>query len=287
MPPPTGSLKPSPASAAAGKPEKAEKAEKGEKRQQKPDATGYSKEQDELNKEIEVVKKELVSWTAALSEDGMGADGFVSCALRPLLSFLVASPFPHDSPARSRRSAPLQNEIRSKLSLLHAPQTESDRRTIIKSELDALQSTQRDAKTDRTKLFDALKRTQEAIAQKVKDSNAQRGKLPVKNVDEAEKRIAALDKQIESGTLKLIDEKKALAEISALKRAMGALQKVSALEEAIAAEIQARWDELKKEMDGLREEGKKAWDERNALFEKRNELQKQMVSVGFGNDGLC
>jgi FtsZ-binding cell division protein ZapB len=41
--------------------------------------------------------------------------------------------------------------------------------------------------------------------------------------------------------------------------------------------VQARWDELKSEMDGLREEGRKAWDERNGLFEKRNELQKQMV----------
>lgn len=42
--------------------------------------------------------------------------------------------------------------------------------------------------------------------------------------------------------------------------------------------MQARWDELKSEMEGLREEGRKAWDERNGLFEKRNELQKQMVS---------
>lgn len=194
------------------------------------------------------------------------------------------------------RSLP-QNEIRSKLSLLHAPQNETDRRSIIKAELDALQATQRDAKTDRTKLFDTLKRTQESIAQKSKDVNAQRAKLPVKSAADAETRIAQLDRQIESGTLKLIDEKKALAEISALRRAMGALAKVGALEEAIAADrerveevrrqlddpeskkVQARWDELKREMDGLREEGKKAWDERNALFERRNELQKQMVST--------
>lgn len=189
-----------------------------------------------------------------------------------------------------------QTEIRSKLSLLHAPQNESDRRNVIKAELDALQATQRDAKTDRTKLFDTLKRTQEGIAQKVKDVNAQRAKLPVKSSADAEARIGQLEGKIESGTLKLIDEKKALAEISALKRAMGALAKVGALEESIAADrekveevkrqlddpeskrVQARWDELKREMDGLREEGKKAWDERNALFEKRNELQKQMVS---------
>lgn len=87
-----------------------------------------------------------------------------------------------------------QNEVRSKLSLLHAPQSETDRRTIIKAELDALQAQQRDAKGDRTKLFDQLKRTQEAIAGKVKDVNAQRGKLPVKNRDEAEQRIRCVSR---------------------------------------------------------------------------------------------
>lgn len=57
MPPPTGSLKPTPSTTT-----KPEKAEKAEKKQAKPDATSYSREQDELNKEIEGVKKELVSW---------------------------------------------------------------------------------------------------------------------------------------------------------------------------------------------------------------------------------
>lgn len=51
MPPPTASLKPSPAAGV--------KAEKGGK-QAKPDSSAYTREQDELNKEIEGVKKELV-----------------------------------------------------------------------------------------------------------------------------------------------------------------------------------------------------------------------------------
>jgi hypothetical protein len=109
-------------------------------------------------------------------------------------------------------------------------------------------------------------------------------------------RCSQLDKKIESGTLKLIDEKKSLNEISLLRRSLTSLTKLTTLEESIASDrsqvdelkktlddpeskrVQARWDELKSEMDGLREEGRKAWDERNGLFEKRNELQKQMVS---------
>ncbi|KAJ9092711.1 hypothetical protein QFC19_008636 [Naganishia cerealis] len=238
MPPPTASLKPSPAAAKADKPAAASKLSK-------PDQSAYHQEQDDLNKEIDGVKAQL-------------------------------------------------NDVRSKLALLHAPQSENDRRSVIKAELDQLQAQQRDAKGDRTKLFDQLKRLQDSIATKVKDVNQQKSKLPVKNRDEAEQRIAQLDKQIESGTLKLIDEKKSLNEISLLRRSLTSLTKLTTLEESIASDrsqvddlkktlddpeskrVQARWDELKKEMDGLREEGRKAWDERNGLFEKRNELQKQM-----------
>jgi hypothetical protein len=53
-----------------------------------------------------------------------------------------------------------------------------------------LQAQQRDAKGDRNKLFDQMKRLQEGIANKVKDVNSQKSKLPVKNRDEAEQRIA-------------------------------------------------------------------------------------------------
>ncbi|KAJ9117427.1 hypothetical protein QFC22_004277 [Naganishia vaughanmartiniae] len=246
MPPPTASLKPSPAAGAAvaAASNKTEKSTASNKLG-KPDQSAYHQEQDDLNKEIDNVKAQL-------------------------------------------------NDVRAKLALLHAPQSETDRRSVIKAELDQLQAQQRDAKGDRNKLFDQMKRLQDGISNKIKDVNSQKSKLPVKNRDEAEQRITHLDKQIESGTLKLIDEKKSLNEISLLRRSLTSLTKLTTLEESIASDraqvdelkktlddpeskrVQARWDELKAEMDGLREEGRKAWDERNGLFEKRNELQKQM-----------
>lgn len=140
MPPPTASLKPSPAAGAATT--KAEKSSASSNNKLgKPDQSAYHQEQDDLNKEIDNVKAQL-------------------------------------------------NDVRSKLSLLHAPQSETDRRSVIKAELDQLQAQQRDAKGDRNKLFDQMKRLQEGIANKVKDVNSQKSKLPVKNRDEAEQRIA-------------------------------------------------------------------------------------------------
>lgn len=175
MPPPTASLKPSPAAVVNAKADK-EKEKTG--KSSKPDQSAYIKEQDELNKEIEGVKAQLVG--ARLKQGPSITLIVFECSFsllrQPRFSLSPLAPHP-------------QNDVRSKLSLLHAPQSETDRRSVIKAELDALQAQQRDAKGDRSKLFDQLKRTQDSIAGKIKDVNAQRGKLPVKNRDEAEQRI--------------------------------------------------------------------------------------------------
>ena len=99
--------------------------------------------------------------------------------------------------------------------------------------------------------------------------------------------------------MKLVDEKKALQEISALKRSRKTLELSGSADDAIAADrarieglrkqlddpeqrkVSDRFDELKREMDGLREEGNKAYEERGKLFDERNALSAQMVS-GLG-----
>lgn len=95
--------------------------------------------------------------------------------------------------------------------------------------------------------------------------------------------------------MKLVDEKKALAEISTLRRSRKTLESSGSVDDAIAADraridelkkllddpesrkVSDRFDELKKEMDGLREEGNKAYEERNKLFDERNALSSQLV----------
>jgi chromosome segregation ATPase len=147
---------------------------------------------------------------------------------------------------------------------------------------------------DRSKTLDAIKRHQDSINTKSKEITSIRQKLPYKNSSEIQARIQQLDGQIESGRLKLIDEKKALNEISTLKRSSKQVTTLESLETSIAEDkqqietlrqvlddpqakaTQARWDALKKEMDQLREEQKKAYDERGGLFDRRNELSRKM-----------
>jgi uncharacterized coiled-coil DUF342 family protein len=102
--------------------------------------------------------------------------------------------------------------------------------------------------------------------------------------------------------MKLVDEKKALQEITTLRRSRKTLETSGSAEDAIAADkakidelkkqlddpesrkASDRFDELKKEMDGLRDEGNKAYEERGKLFDERNSLSAQMV--GSRNE-LC
>ncbi|WWC93000.1 uncharacterized protein L201_007964 [Kwoniella dendrophila CBS 6074] len=183
--------------------------------------------------------------------------------------------------------------IRSRISLTQAPTT-GDRRSEIKSELDSLRTEQSKFKTDRNKLFDELKRLQESVQKKIKDVQGQKGKLVYRSTDEIDDRIATLEKQIESGSLKLVDEKKALAEITTLKRSRKVLESTGSVDDAIAADrsrieelkkklddpeakkVSERFDELKKEMDNLRAEGDKAYEERGKLFDERNKYSKEM-----------
>ncbi|WVW86720.1 hypothetical protein I302_108774 [Kwoniella bestiolae CBS 10118] len=183
--------------------------------------------------------------------------------------------------------------IRSRISLTQAPQG-GDRRSEIKAEMDSLRGDQAKFKGDRNRLFDEMKKYQEALAKKIKDVQGQKGKVSYRTTGEIDERISSLEKQIESGSLKLIDEKKSLAEITSLRRSRKVLESTGSVDDAIAADktkidelkkqlddpeakkVNERFDALKKEMDGLRAEGDKAYEERGRLFDERNKLSKEM-----------
>ncbi|WVQ75127.1 hypothetical protein IAR50_004736 [Cryptococcus sp. DSM 104548] len=238
MPPPTATQKPTAPAPA--------KKDGEDKRSQltKPDQQKYNAEQDALNKEIAEVKAKI-------------------------------------------------DAIRSRIALSQAP-TSNDRRSAIKSELDSLRGEQAKFKGDRNKLFEEMKRLQEGVQKKIKEVQGSRGKIVYRSVAEVDARIQELDGQVESGNLKLVDEKKALQEISNLKRSRRTLEANGSIDDSIAADkarieelkkqlddpeakkVSDRFEELKKEMDGLREEGSKAYEERGKLFDQRNALSAEM-----------
>lgn len=77
-----------------------------------------------------------------------------------------------------------------------------------------------------------------------------------------------MEKSVESGQLRLVDEKKTLAEISNLRRSRKTVESFGGLDEAIQAD-KKRVDDLRKQLDAP--EAKAASDKYNAL---REELDK-------------
>ena len=106
-----------------------------------------------------------------------------------------------------------------------------------------------------------------------------------------------LEKQVESGSMKLAEEKRALQEISQAKRTRRVVEGFQAAQDAIDADrsiadelrkqlddpesktISDRYDQIKGELDELRKESDEAHAGRAKLFEERDNLQAQMNSL--------
>ncbi|KAI0750848.1 hypothetical protein C8Q80DRAFT_1154282 [Daedaleopsis nitida] len=170
----------------------------------------------------------------------------------------------------------------------------AERRNALRAELDSIRGQQSTSKLSRAKTFDQLKALQEGIQKKIKDLNAAKAKVPYKTVAEVDDRIRQLDKQVESGSLKLVEEKRALQEISQCKRSRRTVEGFQADQEAIEADrakadeirkqlddpeakaASERYDAIKAELDELKKEGDEAYASRNKLFDERNAIQAQL-----------
>lgn len=150
---------------------------------------------------------------------------------------------------------------------------------------------------------------------KTKDLQAARGKTPFRTVAEVDAHITYaipvaafqlellilsprnLDKQVESGSMKLADEKRALQEISQTKRTRKTVESFQASQDSIDADrsaadelrqqlddpeskaISDRYDTIKAELDELKKESDEAYAGRTKLFEERDNLQAQINAL--------
>ena len=109
--------------------------------------------------------------------------------------------------------------------------------------------------------------------------------------------FSKLTKLVESGSMKLVDERKALNEISALRRVRKTVEDFQAEQDSIDAdrkeldelrkqlddpELKAaseRFDKIKAELDELKKESDVAYESRNHLFDERKQLQERLDEI--------
>jgi uncharacterized coiled-coil DUF342 family protein len=187
--------------------------------------------------------------------------------------------------------------VKDKISLATKNGTGNDRRAVLRAELDTIRGQQAGNKNSRTKIFEQLKTIQEGIQKKVKDLQAAKSKIPFKTVAEVDTHIKNLDKQVESGSLTLAAEKRALQDISTFKRNRRTVESFEADQESIEADRRAadelrkqlddpeskaasdRYEAIKAELDELKKESDEAYAGRNKLFEERDLCQAELNTL--------
>ncbi|KAG5652438.1 hypothetical protein H0H81_005034 [Sphagnurus paluster] len=187
--------------------------------------------------------------------------------------------------------------VRDKISLATNSGSGNDRRAELRTELDSIRSQQSSNKSSRANILDQVKAIQDGIQKKIKDLQAAKGKVPFKTVADVDSRIKNLEKQVESGDMKLADEKRALQEISSCKRNRRLVETFQSEQESIEADratieelrkqlddpefkaVSDRYDAIKAELDELKKEEDEAYAGRAKLFEERDNIQSELNAL--------
>ncbi|KAF9534319.1 nuclear segregation protein Bfr1 [Crepidotus variabilis] len=187
--------------------------------------------------------------------------------------------------------------VRDKINFATKSGPGNERQKILRAELDSIRDEQSTNKLSRGKVFDHIKSLQDEIAKKNKDLASSKSKVNFKSVTELDAHVKHLEKQVESGNLKLADEKRALQEISNAKRSRRILESFQADHEAVegfktkldelrkelddpaAKAVSERYDAIKAELDEIKKESDEAYAGRSKLFEERDSIQNQLNNL--------
>jgi len=170
----------------------------------------------------------------------------------------------------------------------------AEKRKALRAEQQELRSKTAGFKTERNETLNQLKALQDNVAKKIKDVNTAKSKTSYKSVAEIDNRIKDLEKQVETGQMRLVEEKRALSEISDLRRSRKAFDTFSTSQDSIDSDkakidelktkldnpeyksLQGRYEEITKELEELNAELDKNGQSRDKLFDERNKLQEEV-----------
>ena len=152
---------------------------------------------------------------------------------------------------------------------------ENDRYKALIAEQNSIRAQQKENKTSRTGQLEKVKAGEAQLKSMQNELKDARARLGYKNAEEIDAKIDRLTQQVDSGAMKLVDEKKALNEVSNLRK-----QKKSF---AGLDENQKRIDQKKEEIAQL----KKTYDnpEARALSQKYEDNQKELDDIKAAREG--
>ncbi|KAF9132685.1 hypothetical protein BGW39_011548 [Mortierella sp. 14UC] len=195
--------------------------------------------------------------------------------------------------ANMEKIRPRLNAVREAIASVTG-KAESDPRTALRKRLGELRDKQAENKKGKQVKIDQLTALNNSLKKKIADLKAIQDKLPFKTQDAVEAQIKNLEKQLESGSLKLVEEKRILAEISSLKKAKKSVDAAQAQQIAIDADkaaiaalketiddqtakaLSAEYNQIQAQLDEITKAKDEVWKKRNDLFDERTRLQKEL-----------
>ncbi|KAF8655291.1 hypothetical protein AX16_003190 [Volvariella volvacea WC 439] len=182
------------------------------------------------------------------------------------------------------------SEVKDKISSAQSGGS-NERKNELRKELEEVREQQGQHKVSRGKLHDQVKMLEDNIQKKVKDLQTARAKTPFRTVADLDAAINQLQKQVESGTLKLVDEKKALRDITLHRGTRRVVEGFQADQDWIDAErekvkelrkqledpevkaLSERYEGIKAELDRIKQQDDEAYNNRSKLIEERDKYQ--------------
>lgn len=160
----------------------------------------------------------------------------------------------------------------------------------LRSELQLIRQQQSTFKASRGNIQEKITALDTQFKSRVAEQKVARGRIAFKNVEEVDREIERLLKQVDAGTMKLVDEKKALAEVSSLRKQrkgfagfedaqrgiddlktqLNELRK--SLDNPEAKALSLKYDETSQELSSIKAEQDKAYSSLNALRDERTKL---------------
>ncbi|KAF7562499.1 hypothetical protein G7046_g1637 [Stylonectria norvegica] len=154
------------------------------------------------------------------------------------------------------------------------PSPTQKRRTELIAQANEIRNKQAGGKHARSSKLDEIKRLDEQVRSRITEQKTAKGKIPYKNAEEVDREIANLDKQVNSGVMKLVDEKKALAEISSLRKVRKNFGQFEDSQKQID-ELRAKIKEIKDSMED---------PEQKAMSEQYNKIQAELDTIKAEQD---
>lgn len=173
------------------------------------------------------------------------------------------------------------------------PNPSQQRRQELITQANEIRQKQAGGKNARTTKLDQIKRLDEQLRSRITEQKNAKAKVPYKSLEEVDRQIETLDKQVNSGTMKLVDEKKALADISSLRKlrknfgqlddAQRQIDDLKAkikeikdtMEDPEAKALSDQYSKIQAELDTIKAEQDEAYKGLSSLRDERTKLQAE------------